>query len=111
MDSAADDDESENAMLVSNMIRGFFTTRDCSTLVRPVVDEKKLQNLSSEPFETLRPEFQEQITALRESVFKKHTSENLEGFERFVQILRHCAARQSYQRGFCSSRYTMLGSV
>jgi hypothetical protein len=79
LDSASEDDESKQAMLVSNMIRGFFSNRDCMTLVRPVTDEEKLQNLASEPFETLRGEFREQLKRLREIVMKNAKVKTLNG--------------------------------
>jgi hypothetical protein len=47
------------------MISNFFRERDCVTMVRPMVDEDKLRDLNSTPFEELRPEFQKQISQLK----------------------------------------------
>jgi hypothetical protein len=47
------------------MISNFFRERDCVTMVRPMVDEDKLRDLNSTPFEDLRPEFQKQISQLK----------------------------------------------
>jgi len=43
--------------------------RDCATLVRPVEDEKDLQQLNSLADEELRPEFLVQVKALRSKIF------------------------------------------
>jgi hypothetical protein len=59
--------ESKNA--VRMLIRNFFPERDCVTMVRPVSDEKQLMNLSSLPFESLRPEFKAQVEAMRKRIF------------------------------------------
>ena len=43
----------------------FFPRRQCVTLVRPADNEETLQNLADAPPEKLRPEFREQMAALR----------------------------------------------
>lgn len=52
---------------IRESITALFPDRDCFPLVRPVSDEKSLQNLESVPAAQLRPEFRkgmEQLTAL-----------------------------------------------
>jgi hypothetical protein len=45
--------------------------RECFTLVKPLIHEEKLQALDKVPFEELRPEFIEQVIALRKRVMGK----------------------------------------
>jgi Guanylate-binding protein, N-terminal domain len=61
------------------LIKHFFKDRDCQTLVRPVEDEKKLQQLSQLASSELRPEFLDQINQLRTKVFKKARAKTLRG--------------------------------
>lgn len=45
-----------------------FTQRDCFTLVKPLIDETKLQNLDKIPMDDLRPEFVSQSIELRNRI-------------------------------------------
>jgi hypothetical protein len=56
---------------VRRVILGVFKERDCFPLIRPLEDEKGIQNLQEVPDTGLRPEFVEQMKILRESIFKK----------------------------------------
>ena len=49
----------------------FFTDRDCFTIVRPTEEEKDLQMLQNIKDEHLRPEFVDQMVALRTRIFKR----------------------------------------
>lgn len=49
----------------------FFTDRDCFTIVRPTEEEKDLQMLQNIKDERLRPEFVDQMVALRTRIFKR----------------------------------------
>ena len=53
---------------VRKLIRAYFPERDCFTLVRPVENEKDLQNLEYLPDEELRKEFLEQSQMFREKI-------------------------------------------
>lgn len=44
---------------IRESITGLFPDRECFALVRPVSDEKQLQNLDSLPASQLRPEFRQ----------------------------------------------------
>ena len=55
---------------VRKLIRTYFPERDCFTLVRPVENEKDLQNLEYLPDEELRKEFLEQSQMFREKIMK-----------------------------------------
>jgi len=79
LDSASEESDSDDAMMVSNMIRGFFTTRDCMTLVRPITDETKLQNLSEQPYASLREEFREQMLELQAKVIREARPKMMKG--------------------------------
>ena len=56
---------------VRSLIRTYFPERDCFTLVRPVEEEKNLQNLQELSDDELRSEFLEQAKIFRNKVNKK----------------------------------------
>ena len=45
-------------------LQDLFRDRDCVTIVRPVADEGDLRNIQKLPYESLRPQFREQVRAL-----------------------------------------------
>jgi hypothetical protein len=51
------------------LLTNFFRDRDCATLVRPVTDEETLRDLSSQPMETLRPEFVDGLRQIRSRLY------------------------------------------
>ncbi|TMW60915.1 hypothetical protein Poli38472_000957 [Pythium oligandrum] len=51
------------------MLSTFFPNRDCVTMVRPLNDENLLRQLIHQPYESLRPEFREQMEILKQKVF------------------------------------------
>ena len=56
---------------VRNLIKTYFTEKDCFVMVRPVEKEEDLQNLQNLPDERLRKEFLEQSRIFRNKVLKK----------------------------------------
>lgn len=60
-------------------ITSVFSKRDCVALVRPVLNEKTLQNLNSAPFESLRPEFKKQIKNLKMKVYSEAMPKHVNG--------------------------------
>ncbi len=50
------------------LLSTFFQQRECYTLVRPLLDENKLQDLAECPIEDLRAEFYEQVVSLRKRI-------------------------------------------
>jgi Guanylate-binding protein, N-terminal domain len=42
---------------IRNVMKKFFTDRDCHVLKRPINDERILRTINTLPYETLRPEF------------------------------------------------------
>ena len=64
---------------IRRMLTHFFPERDCFTMVRPVTDESLLQRLSSTPSEKLRPEFREQMGALRKLILNKAEPKMMNG--------------------------------
>jgi hypothetical protein len=64
---------------IRRMLTHFFPERDCFTMVRPVTDESLLQRLSSTPSEKLRPEFREQMVALRKLILNKSEPKMMNG--------------------------------
>jgi hypothetical protein len=70
-------------VLEKNRIRksltNFFTRRDCATIVRPLDDETKLQQIDNEPYESLRPVFREQLEKMRARMLGQLTAKTLQG--------------------------------
>ena len=64
-------DSIEEKNRVRNLIKTYFTEKDCFVMVRPVEKETDLQNLQNLPDEKLRREFLEQSKIFRNKVFKK----------------------------------------
>ncbi|KAG7394431.1 hypothetical protein PHYBOEH_005201 [Phytophthora boehmeriae] len=50
---------------IRSLLSTFFPSRDCVTMVRPLSDETLLRELIKQPYESLRPEFREQMDVLR----------------------------------------------
>ena len=55
---------------IRNALQSYFKTRDCLTMVRPLVNEDRLQSLEEMEIESLRPEFIEQVMNLRKKVLQ-----------------------------------------
>jgi hypothetical protein len=53
---------------VRRILTSFFKKRECVTLVRPLEDESRLQQLDSIPESQLRRQFVEQMAELRNAV-------------------------------------------
>ena len=64
---------------IRKLIKAYFKDRDCFTMVRPLTNENKLQNLEDLPPEQLRPEFLEQIIGLRKKVLGRVKVKTLNG--------------------------------
>jgi len=56
---------------IRKLINSYFKERDCFSMVRPIENEKDLQNLQSLDNSLIRREFLEQAETLRNKVFKK----------------------------------------
>ena len=72
-------DAVERKNRVRRMIRHFFKERDCFTMVRPMEDERMLQNLAKAPDNMVRDEFVKQVDLLRSKTLKKVTAKQLKG--------------------------------
>jgi len=64
-------DAVEEKNKVRKLITSYFKERDCFSMVRPVENEKDLQNLQTLEDSEIRKEFLEQAHMLRNKVFKK----------------------------------------
>ena len=64
---------------IKDQLRKYFPTRDCCTMVRPIVDEQKIQSLNSIPIEDLRPEFVQQSFALRNKIINGMIPKKING--------------------------------
>lgn len=64
---------------IRNVMKTFFNDRDCHVLVRPIADEKKLRDVNSLPYESLRSNFRYQIEDLVKKVFANIKPKVIEG--------------------------------
>jgi len=64
---------------IRQVLSTVFPRRDCETLVRPVLDEKELQQLTSVPHDKLRREFRDGMDKLRNKVFRLATPKTVDG--------------------------------
>ena len=53
---------------IRDALQNYFKIRDCHTMVRPLVDEDRLQSLEELEIDQLRAEFIEQVMVLRRKV-------------------------------------------
>ncbi|GMF18798.1 unnamed protein product [Phytophthora lilii] len=53
---------------IRSLLSTFFPSRDCVTMVRPLTDEALLRDLIRQPYESLRPEFREQMDVLKKKL-------------------------------------------
>lgn len=72
-------DQIESKNRIRRVISSCFKERDCCTLVRPLTDERDLQNLSNMEDFQLRAEFVEQSLALRKRILNKAKVKSLNG--------------------------------
>lgn len=82
----------ENKNNIRNLIKTYFKDRTCFTLIRPVEDEKMLQNLQNLDDSELREEFLIQISELKKEIINKmriktFNSKKING-EIFVNIIK-----------------------
>jgi len=61
-------DDIEEKNRIRRLLTAFFKDRDCFTMIRPLVDEQKLQNLDKMNYDDLRPEFVHQVMNFRKKV-------------------------------------------
>jgi hypothetical protein len=74
-------------------LTSFFKDRDCFMLIRPVDDERKLQNMSQAKDSEIRPRFLELIRELRSKVFQGIKKKTFKGKPcspaMFVSLCQH----------------------
>jgi len=99
-------DSIEQKNKIRNLLKDFFKERDCVTLVRPLTNEDNLQNLERMELSKLRPEFAEQVLALRKRVLHKIKPKSLKG-----QILNgemFCNMMSSYVKAINSGAVPVI---
>jgi chromosome segregation ATPase len=64
---------------IRRLLKDFFKERECFTLVRPVSNEADLQHLEEKEVDKLRPEFVQQMLALRKKMFDGIRPKTLNG--------------------------------
>lgn len=69
----------ENKNRIRRMIASFFKEKDCCTLIRPLMDESRLQTLEQMELDQLRPDFVEQVLMLRKKLMTKARVKSLNG--------------------------------
>ena len=76
---------------IRRMLLAFFPNRDCVTLKRPVEDESMLQKLDDAEWSDFRPEFVEQVQALRTKIYQDAPPKCLHGKPLDGFMLSHLA--------------------
>ena len=71
LDTAKSTYDIDDKSKVRKLIKAYFKDRDCHTLVRPITDETKLQDLASISSDNLRPDFMEGVIQLRKKIASK----------------------------------------
>lgn len=71
LDTSKSNFDIDDKTKIRKLIKTFFKDRDCHTMVRPITDENKLQDLQNLPSEKLRPDFVEGIIQLRKKIANK----------------------------------------
>jgi hypothetical protein len=69
----------EDKNRVRECLLRFFPTRDCRTMVRPIEDERKLQELDTCPNSELRPCFMDQVIDIRKHVLSHAAPKSISG--------------------------------
>ena len=69
--SLVEDKQMEKNNAVRKSIMSFFKDRECIPLIRPIFDERDLQQLNNMPKNKIRPEFTKQVDDLRNKILLK----------------------------------------
>ena len=72
-------DAIEQKNRIRRLIMHFFRDRDCSALIRPLENEKELQNLEFIDKSHLRPDFVAQVNKTRSNIFRKVKPKQVKG--------------------------------
>lgn len=78
-DQTAISKSNEQNKKIRNALLNFFKTRDCVTMIRPVVEESDLQILNKLPNHKLRKEFLGQLKNLKERILLETDPKQLNG--------------------------------
>jgi hypothetical protein len=62
-----------------DVIKDLFRERDCVTVVRPVAEEADLRNIQRLPYESLRPQFRQQVEAFVKKVYMTLKPKKIDG--------------------------------
>lgn len=73
-------------------IRQIFPQRDCTTIVRPCADEEDLRHVQKLPYESLRPQFREEVEEFTRKVYNSLKPKQVEGGAVNGPMLVHLAA-------------------
>ena len=72
-------DQIENKNRIRRLITQFFPQRECITMVRPLLEEQKLQQLEKMELSDLRLEFFDQVMHLRKRVLERCNPKTMKG--------------------------------
>ena len=72
-------DSIEQKNRIRRLLKSFFTDRDAVTMIRPLTNEARLQDLINIDMDQLRPEFVEQVHILRRKVLHRIKPKKLNG--------------------------------
>jgi hypothetical protein len=74
---------------IRKLLKCFFKDRDCCTMIRPLTDESKLQDLQSMDLDDLRPEFMKQVLELRSKILQRMKFKMINGRKLTGPMLAH----------------------
>ena len=79
LENALNQENNEEKTKIRKAIKDNFKKRECFSLIRPVEDEKELQNLESLPESKFRNEFLVQCKQLRELIYDNISAKAING--------------------------------
>lgn len=92
LDTSKSTYEMDEKSRIRKLIKSYFKDRDCHTMVRPITDESKLQDLQNISTDKLRPDFVEGIIQLRKKISNKikpkQLNKNPLNGEMFVNMIK-----------------------
>lgn len=87
-------DDVEEKNRIRRLLTAFFKDRDCYTMIRPLVDEQKLQNLDKMDYDELRPEFVHQAMSFRKRILSSVKAKSLQNQKLNGEL--YCSMINSY---------------
>lgn len=94
---------------IRSLLSTFFPSRDCVTMVRPLSDEALLRDLIRQPYDSLRPEFREQMDVLKNKLATSLKPKTM--MSRVLNGAMMVSLTQNYVAAFNSGSNPVITSV